>query len=155
MKRMHPDEMYDETIGMAQRLGARTVGIEVTSLNEFIIHPFKNHMLQKRQMFNIVELKPRGKKEQRIRSLIPWYRLGMIYHNNSGVCGPLEDQLLSFPRSAFDDAMDALAYVVEMMDLGERYFGRSEAGEEIPASEYAELERLDALEPAFAGWEDV
>ena len=47
--------------------------------------------------------------------------MGSIYHNPA-VCGILETQLLSFPRSKRLDVMDATAYIVELLDVGNRYF---------------------------------
>jgi len=118
---LHPDQQYTECFDMADRIGARVIGIEVTSLNEFITYPLRTEMLRQKRFYDIVELKARASKEERIAALVPFYRLGFVYHNRN-VCGPLEAQLLSFPRSKKDDIMDALAYVVEMLELGERYF---------------------------------
>ena len=54
----------------------------------------------------------------------------------------MEQQLLSFPRSKKDDVMDALAYVVEMLELGERYFIPAEDGKDIE-DEYKDLKEDD------------
>jgi phage terminase large subunit-like protein len=116
-----PNEQYTKCFDMADRLGAKVIGIEVTSLNEFITYPMKTEMIRQGRYYDIVELKARGSKEDRISSLVPFYRMGFVYHNKR-VCAPLEKQLLSFPRSKKDDIMDALAYVVEMLEMGERYF---------------------------------
>jgi len=118
-------------------LNARAVGVEVTSLNEFIVQPIKNEMSKRGQFFELIELKARGKKEERIASLVPYYRQGYIYHN-SACCGGLEAQLLGFPRSKMWDIMDAAAYVIEMLELGDRYFDSPE--EENSEDEFAELE---------------
>jgi len=120
-KKMHPDELYDAMFGMCQALNAKVLGVEVTSLNEFITYPIKNEIISKKMNLELVELNARGSKEERIASLVPLYRRGMITHNPAN-CGPLEAQLLSFPRSKRWDCMDAEAYVVEMMSIGERYF---------------------------------
>ena len=50
----------------------------------------------------------------------------------------LESQLLMFPRSALWDIMDAEAYIIEMLELGERYFSPKENVDDIEA-EYDEL----------------
>ena len=98
-------------------------------------------MIRQRRYYDIVELKARASKEERIAALVPFYRLGFIYHNK-GVCGALEKQLLSFPRSKKDDIMDALAYVVEMLELGERYFIPSDEGKDVE-DEYKDLKEDD------------
>lgn len=149
-RRMYPDELYGELFLMAARFDTRVVGVEVTSLNEFITQPIRNEMSKRGQFFELVELKPRGgaKKEERIAWLAPYYRQGYVYHNEA-CCSGLEAQLLSFPRSKRWDIMDALAYVVEMLDLGDRYF--DPPVEEDPEAEYDELD----YEPALEDWEVI
>lgn len=147
-ERLHPDELYEKTFAMADRLHARVIGIEVTGLNEFILHPFKNYMMQRGgRMFEIIELKARGKKEERIAALVPYYRLGRVFHNKN-VTAPLEAQLLSFPRSKYDDVMDAVAYSVEMLEKGERYFKTVTDSYEDPRAVEDEYKKL-VDEPAF------
>jgi len=147
-EKMYPDEIYDAMFGMGQMLGAKVLGIEETSLNEFIKQPIKNEMFRRGSFFELIWLKARGgmKKEHRIKALVPYYRGGYIYHNAScATVKKLEQQLLMFPRSALWDLMDALAYIVELLELGERYFSpkgnitNSEA-------EYKELKYEDPVE---------
>jgi predicted phage terminase large subunit-like protein len=145
-KRLHPDQLYDEAFGMAIRLKAKVIGVETTGLEEFIKQPFKNEMFRRGNFFELVWLKARGGvdgergKVLRIKELVPYYRLGYIYHNAS--CPDikkLEQQLLMFPRSALWDLMDALAYIIEMLELGERYFSPKEDPNDIEA-EYKEID---------------
>ncbi|MCK4814577.1 hypothetical protein KA005_02310 [bacterium] len=80
------------------------------------------------------------KKELRVKELVPYYRGGYIYHNAScATIKKLEQQLLMFPRSALWDLMDCLAYIIEMLELGERYFSPSENPDDVEA-EYKELD---------------
>ncbi len=128
-EKMYPDEIYKELFGMAAMLGAKVLGVEETSLNEFIKQPIKNEMFHRGTFYELIWLKARGgmKKEHRIKELVPYYRGGHIYHNAS--CAgikKLEQQLLMFPRSALWDLMDAEAYLIEMLELGERYFSPKE-----------------------------
>lgn len=141
---MHPEEQYDAAFAMADRIGARVIGLEVTSLNEFIVYPFKTEMLRRGRFYSLVELKARGSKTDRIAGLVPFYRMGLVYHNRN-CCAPLEAQLLSYPRSKKDDIMDAVAYIVEMLEIGERYFTPADmdfedSREEVDA-EFADLEK--------------
>lgn len=141
-EKLYPDEIYDAMFGMAQMLDAKVLGIEETSLNEFIKQPIKNEMFRRGSFFELVWLKARGgmKKEHRIKELVPYYRGGYIYHNAScSTVKKLEQQLLMFPRSALWDLMDCLAYVIEMLELGERYFSPKENPDDIE-SEYRELD---------------
>lgn len=148
-ERFYPDELYDAIFNMAVRLSAVAIGIEETSLNEFIKQPIKNLMFKKRLFFTLVWLKPRGqaKKEERIKHLVPYYRLGYIYHNAS--CPDitkLEGQYAMFPRSKLWDLMDCAAYIIEMMELGERYFFT--AGSDDPEDEFKDIN----YEPPIKNW---
>lgn len=145
-KKMYPDEIYDEMFGMALRLGAKVIGVEDTSLNEFIRQPIKNEMFKRGTFYELVWLKARGgmKKELRVKELVPYYRNGYIYHNAScSSIKQLEQQLLMFPRSALWDIMDAAAYIIEMLELGERYFSPKEN----PADSEAEYRELTYEKP--------
>uniref|UniRef100_A0A6M3JSR4 Putative terminase n=1 Tax=viral metagenome TaxID=1070528 RepID=A0A6M3JSR4_9ZZZZ len=156
--KMYPDEIYDEYFSMLKRLNSRIGGIEVTSLNEFIVQPIRNEMFKRGQFFELVELKPRMKKEDRIAALVPFYRQGYMYHNKT-CCAKLEAQLLSFPRSKLWDVMDALAYVIQMLEKGERYFEPQDVKDDSDNKSFdseAEFKELEMeYEPAFAGWRTV
>lgn len=144
-EKLYPDEIYDALFGMGLRLGAKVIGIEETSLNEFIKQPIKTEMFRRGTFFELVWLKARGgtKKELRIKELVPYYRGGYIYHNAScHTIRKLEQQLLTFPRSALWDLMDAEAYLVEMLELGERYFSPQQTS----PNEYSELDYETPIE---------
>ena len=152
--RLYPDELYNEMFQMCARHKVRVFGIEVTSLNEFIVQPVKNEMMKRGQMMELIELKARGQvgragkgKEDRIAALVPYYRQGYIFHNDT-CCSGLEAQLLSFPRSKLWDIMDAFAYIVEMLEIGGRYFEPPEFDD--PEDEYKEL--YDECEPPLNDW---
>ena len=153
----HPEEMYNGVFAMAQHYGVRVIGVEVTGLEEFIKYPFQNEALRRGLHFEFVWLKARagkgefagehGGKTARISALIHLYRQGMIYHNRHN-CGPYEQQLITFPRPKKWDIMDAAAYIIEILEMGLRYFNPSFAETEGDAveREYTDLERLDKLD---------
>lgn len=141
-EKMYPDEIYENLFGMAIRLNAKVIGIEETSLNEFIKQPIKNEMFRRGTFFELIWLKARGgmKKSLRVKELVPYYRGGYIYHNAScATIKKLEQQLLMFPRSRLWDLMDCEAYVIEMLELGERYFSPKEDIND-PEIEFAKLD---------------
>lgn len=152
--KMHPDQIYDEIVAMILRLNARVLGIEVTGLNEFITYPLKNHLSRKGINIELVELHARGGKDEkgktaRVRSLVPFYRQGLVYHNKACTTG-LESQLMSFPRSKRWDIMDALGYFTEMLERGQRYMHPQEDEGVEPMkmieNEYRELENDYAMD---------
>lgn len=143
-----PDDLYDEMFAMRRRLNAHVVGIETTGLEEFIKQPITNEMLRRgpADSFEPVWLKARGGspdgekgKIKRIGSLSPYYRQGWIFHNKTN-CAKLEAQLLSFPRSGLVDVADATAYVIELLELGQRYFTTPEEDLNQIEDEFASLE---------------
>ena len=147
-EKMYPDEIYDALFQMGISLNARVLGVEETSLNEFIKQPIKNEMFRRGKFFELIWLKTRGgmKKELRIKELVPFYRQGYIYHNAScATMKKLEQQLLMFPRSKLWDLMDCLAYIIEMLELGERYFSPNEDHSD-PEAEFMELDYEKPLE---------
>ncbi len=145
-----PDQIYAEAFDMALRINAKVIGVEVTGLNNFIIHPLKNAMLGRGLIFKIVELKagrgtggPRSGKLIRIASLSPLYRGGFVYHNRN-CCEPLERQLMAFPKSKKWDIMDVLAYITALMDSGELFFSPDDEDNDNDAiaAEMAEIEAM-------------
>lgn len=123
--RFHPDQLYDEMAAMIMRNDATAVGVEVTGINEFITYPIKNRLSQLRINVEFIELHARGGQNEkgkitRIKSLIPFYRQGLVYHNTS-CCNGLEAQLLSFPRAKNWDIMDALGYAPQILEEGQMY----------------------------------
>jgi hypothetical protein len=148
-RKMFPDELYAETFDMKARLNAHQIGIEVTGLEEFIKQPLTNYMMGLDPKFNaeLIWLKARGGdpggekgKLKRIGTLVPYYRKGHIYHNAT-CTSKLEGQLLSFPKGKLVDVADATAYIIELLELGGRYF--AVPGEELQYTEESEFAELD------------
>lgn len=154
--KLHPDQQIKEAFAMAERLRTRVIAVEETSLNEFIRYPFQNAAIQQGKNFEFVWLAARGgqqaqSKDARIDALMTPYRLGEMYHNPA-CCLELEGQLLSHPRSKKKDIADALAYIIELMEMGHRYFTPREDKYESPEEieqEYADLH--EDYEPAISG----
>lgn len=152
----HPDELYGAAIDMCVRLGARVLAVEVTSLNEFISQPFKNELARRGlHWIEFIELKARGgtnaaSKEQRVRALVPYYRQGLVYHKREA-CHGLEAQLMAFPRAKLWDIMDATAYIIELLDVGDRFFEPPEDADDYDFDNDPALLNLDDL-PEIENW---
>jgi hypothetical protein len=52
----------------------------------------------------------------------------------------LEKQLVGFPKSKLWDLMDGLSYIIQLLEVGERYFVSRDQDLSNPEAEYAELE---------------
>jgi phage terminase large subunit-like protein len=133
-----PDQLYDEVFKMADRINAKAIGIKMTSLNEFIMYPLRTEMIKRRLMFDLVELPERSDKDMRINCMVPFYRMGYVYHNEN-CCAQLELQLLAHPRSKKKDIMDAEASIIEMLEIGERFFVPKDGPDDDIEDEYKDL----------------
>jgi predicted phage terminase large subunit-like protein len=113
--KMYPEELYKNMFDMVLQLKAAILAVEVTSLHEFISQPIRDYMRRKGISVIFHEVNARGKKEERVAALVPYYRQGLVSHNKA-CCQGLESQLLSFPASALCDIMDAFAHIIPLMD---------------------------------------
>ncbi len=146
-----PDEVWKHAFDMAKRLNAHVIGVETTGLGKFATWGVENEMRLRGQYYEIVELKAvRGQMEkgkiERIRLLIPHYRLGRIFHNPN-CCERLEKQLMSFPNARLWDIMDALGYVVQILAEGERFFAGNIDEEDDSVRAALELAELNTTMP--------
>ena len=143
-EKMYPDELYKVALDMVVNMGAFILAVEVTSLEQFIVQPIKNEMRIRGVTAQFIELKAGGNnsktKAQRVTTLAPHYRHGYVIHNKA-ICGKLEVQLLSFPRSKRWDVMDAAAYITKVMEMEQQYFDPEGLEDEVdPEAEYEELD---------------
>ncbi len=138
-RRVRPDGLYDMMFGQVLRWKSMILGVEVTSLHQFISQPIESEMRVRNLHPTYIEMNAVGKKEDRIANLAPLYKLGYMYHNKSN-CAPLEAQLRSFPRSKLWDIMDAVAYINKIMDELSMYFDPPETDDKNPEAEFEELE---------------
>jgi phage terminase large subunit-like protein len=96
--------------------GMEKIGIEETAYTEGVKPYFEEECRKRNKYPYIVALKHGGvQKETRIRSLIPRYSNGDIFHITDE-CVDLESELLRFPRSKHDDVMDSLAYAPQICE---------------------------------------
>lgn len=115
------DALYEEALAMCARLNARILAVEVTGLNEYITQPLQTAIFRSRLPIILIEVKPRDKKEKRPAALLPYYRMGDVYHNAS-CCGTLEDRLEEWPACASWDAIDAFDMIVPVMEQHNVWF---------------------------------
>lgn len=92
----------------------RCVGIESVGFQRSLRYQIEEIMKKTGDYFVIEDLKNTGKKEDRIRGLIPLYKTGVILHRK-GVDNDLEKELLQFPRGKFDDRIDSLANCLQLV----------------------------------------
>ena len=154
-KKVYPEEMYELIARTIQKLDARVLAVEITGLHEFITHPLKTFLAKRGIKVEFVELHARqGVSEKgkaaRVRSLVDFYRQGIIYHNKQ-VTAPLEQQLRAFPKAKDWSLMDPFGYIVELLEKGQRYLSfPGQHDFESPRDvekEFKELERFYEEDP--------
>ncbi|KKN73936.1 hypothetical protein LCGC14_0395010 [marine sediment metagenome] len=135
------NEQHDQVFKLAETFNIQALGIEVTSLEEHILYPFKNECIRRKKaplVQKIIELKARlgkgeltgqeGGKEGRIRGLISFYEQGLVIHERNA-SGPLVGQLLG---SRLRDVADAAAYLPQMLEKGVKYMMPMDAQGDTP-----------------------
>lgn len=155
-------EVYKKACDMADQLGTHVIGVEVTGIEDYIMFPFQQYItMERKKYYELVPIKATGDKEDRIRGLSPFYRMGVVYHNSKDhVYGPLETQLLGGSRSKFRDVADVVSHMIKMFDLGNRCFSTPqspvielEKGKDFKeVDEYAVLRREDRKEGDILAW---
>src|SRR5690606_10433069 len=87
--RFHPEELYAEIGRVLKQFNASVLGVEVTGLHEFIVHHLKTFLSRQGLYgYEFVELQARaGRNEKgktaRVRTLVDYYRQGLIRHNKN------------------------------------------------------------------------
>lgn len=121
--KINPHELIQTLFTLHAKDNYEKIGVEKTIYLQ-AIKPFLDEEMRKRNVFlPIFELDhQQTHKETRIRSLIPRYQSGSIYHIERQ-CNDLEDEMLRFPKSSHDDVIDSLAYQSQIAEkaYGEEY----------------------------------
>jgi len=147
-------EQHDRVFALVDQYDVQVVGMEVTGLEEHLTYPFLNECMRRGRASvgtNMIELKARtgkgemvgeeGGKDGRISGLLPFYERGLIFHNKAN-SGPLELQLLSFPRSKLKDIMDAAAYLLQMLEKGAKYMSPVQLESQMIIDDESQYRRL-------------
>lgn len=109
-----PLELIDQLFTLYERHRPTRIGIEKTIFLQ-AVKPFLDGEMRRRGIFlPIHELEHNQvNKETRIRSLLPRYQSGSVYHIK-GECDALVDELIRFPKGVHDDVVDAVAYLSQI-----------------------------------------
>ena len=119
-EKFHPNEAVNVSLAMCQRWKAKALGIEVTSLNEWITYPFLNEMSRTARWLPLIELHARGSKVERSGAMIQYYENKQVYHEES-IAAEIEIPLLSWPRCKMWDVIDAASYLPAILSNCKQY----------------------------------
>lgn len=114
--KFNPAELEDKMIYHIKKWQPEKIWIEAFQAQTTLAFSL-NRRLKAEKLYKteVVEIKQKGDKESKIRSLIPWYRNGLIFHNKLN-CEKLENQLIRFPKWKHDDCADSLQMIYYLSD---------------------------------------
>lgn len=101
-------ETVEEIFKHINRHKSQILVIENVAYQEAMVQLMKKEMQLRNQYVKIEPVATRMDKYQRIRGLLPHYRMGKVFHR-ALESEKLEGELLSFPRGKHDDIPDALS----------------------------------------------
>lgn len=113
--KMEPGQVIDAIFSVQAKYKS-DIHIEGTAYQSTLKWHVEDRMKKNKQYFVVNEFKPKGSKEDRIRSLLALYNLGVLYHRRHYV--KLEKQLLQFPRGKWDDVIDTLSMQLMVVEHG-------------------------------------
>ncbi len=114
-ERLTPSQIVNKCFEIQKEFSCMAIGIESVGYQQALLYMLAEEMRRRKIIIPIKECKPPTDrtKEARIRGLIPrfeWRRVSM----KRGLYD-LESEMLTFPRAAHDDIVDALAYMDEFI----------------------------------------
>lgn len=115
MGKFSADVMQEKIIYHIQKWKPEKIGIEAFQAQSMIVTFLKNEMSKRGMYTDIEEIRQTGDKLSKIRSLIPYYRRGLIYHTLD--MKELENEQKRFPRGKHDDIIDALQMLYHLYEL--------------------------------------
>lgn len=112
--RLTPTEIISKIFDLNAEFKPLCIGIESVAYQEAILY-FLDEQMRKRNEIIPVKGITRSKttKESRILALVPRFEWGRLFVARGMV--DFEDEYLSFPRGKFDDILDALASLEEIV----------------------------------------
>ena len=109
-------ELLDKIIYHAKKWKPEKVGIESVAAQTLLLQSVRNRAKELGMMLNVVDIKSRENKVERIRNLQAPIRHGKIIWRKDMY--DLEQQLLRFPRGKHDDIIDSLTMLYEIHNPG-------------------------------------
>jgi len=115
-----PTEIVANYFSKQQQWRPHRCGMEVNGFQRTLKIAVEEEMRRQRQYFHVEEIRqgPAITKENRIKSLEPFYRRMAVHHASWMKGKELEVELLTFPKGRHDDLIDAMAMCLPMLSHG-------------------------------------
>ena len=133
-ERMEPHEFSDEVLRLSLVYNTPHLFIEHTGGSDGLKHHWKNRAAERRLPVEFYWLSAHqptrygdygtgrdAVKRARAAQIIPYYKMGYVYHDESLKNSALEQQELSYPKPARWDALDCAGYVPQALEFMGRY----------------------------------
>lgn len=112
--KLDPYELIEATFKMYYEFRGKypnadiKVWIEGVAYQEALKYVFEEEMKRQKKYLNIETFIDKHDKDQRIKGLVPQYKMGLIYHRSWMT--DIENELIQFPRGKYKDLIDALSF---------------------------------------------
>lgn len=140
-----PAVVIDTVLNMASEWMPRAIGIEMVGYQKALQPYMLRAMRERGRYYPIIELKPDRntrtveKKNQRILSMVPFFKAGQVYILNTAY--DFIDEFENFPNSTTLDILDASSYAFRLLAPKE---------ENIKSTLDLEIKRLEREDPGAA-----
>lgn len=113
-ERKDPIQIVNSLFELQKVFKCHVIGIEEVAYQKALLYLVDEEMRRRDEILPVLGLKPTNDetKVMRIRSLVPRYYWGRVFHNQG--LDELELEMMQFPRGKHDDIIDALAYIDKM-----------------------------------------
>jgi predicted phage terminase large subunit-like protein len=117
-ERLDGRDIVDLLLALHRTYEPEAIGIEEVHITKAIGPFLREEMINQNTFPNVIMMKHNGKdKIQRARSIQARIRARSVrFAKEEEWYGPLEDELIKFPRARHDDQVDALAYMGLLLD---------------------------------------
>lgn len=115
-----PTQIIDNIFQMQSRWKPNAVGMETNGFQRTLKEAVEMEQRTRKQYFGVAEIRngPEKSKENRIKSLEPFYRQGKVFHAAWMNGKDMETELLTFPKGRHDDIIDSMAMVLPLLSPG-------------------------------------
>lgn len=136
-KGMSPREQVDTYFDFLLRWRPQKAGVESNAYQKALVHLIREEMFRKKFYMEIDPVRHAASKSERINGILqPRYAAGYVRHARR--FPELEAQLLDFPNGKHDDAPDAVAGAIALLDP----YAPMAAGEDMGKDQYPPLEEV-------------
>jgi predicted phage terminase large subunit-like protein len=112
--RLTPTEIVDLMFNLTHEFQLKGLGVEIVAYQEALLYLVDQEMKRRQKTLPVKDVRRSSQsKEVRILGLVPRFEWGRIFLSQGLI--DFEDEYSTFPRGRFDDILDALASLEELV----------------------------------------